>query len=138
MLGEDVSGIALGDKVCALVTGGGYAQYCVAAAPLCLPIPAGLSAVEAAALPETFFTVWTNVFDRGRLQAGETFLIHGGSSGIGTTAIQLAKHFGATVYATAGRPRSAPRANRWAQTPPSTTARKTSSNASPNSLTGAA
>lgn len=102
VLGEDVSGIALGDKVCALVTGGGYAQYCVAATPLCLPIPAGLSAVEAAALPETFFTVWTNVFDRGRLQAGETFLIHGGSSGIGTTAIQLAKHFGATVYATAG------------------------------------
>ena len=101
-LGPDASGVAVGDKVCVLVTGGGYAQYCVAAAPLCMPIPAGFSAVEAAALPETFFTVWTNVFDRGRLQAGETFLIHGGSSGIGTTAIQLAKHFGATVYTTAG------------------------------------
>ncbi|MGI9333757.1 MAG: NAD(P)H-quinone oxidoreductase [Gammaproteobacteria bacterium] len=106
-LGEGPGGLALGElalgeKVCALVSGGGYAEYCVAPAPLCLPVPKGYSAVQAAALPETFFTVWTNVFERGRLQAGEQFLVHGGSSGIGTTAIQLAKHFGATVYATAG------------------------------------
>jgi putative PIG3 family NAD(P)H quinone oxidoreductase len=88
--------------VCALVAGGGYAEYCVAPAALCLPWPDGMDAVQAAALPETFFTVWTNVFDRGRLRGGERFLVHGGSSGIGTTAIQLAKAFGATVYATAG------------------------------------
>ena len=91
-----------GGRVCALVQGGGYAEYCVAAAPLCLPVPEGMSDVQAAALPETYFTVWTNVFERGRLTAGESILVHGGSSGIGTTAIQLARAFGATVYATAG------------------------------------
>lgn len=90
------------EEVCALVQGGGYAEYCLAAAPLCLPVPDGMSAVEAAGLPETYFTVWTNVFERGRLAEGESLLVHGGSSGIGTTAIQLARAFGATVYATAG------------------------------------
>ncbi|MCG8690652.1 MAG: NAD(P)H-quinone oxidoreductase, partial [Minwuiales bacterium] len=101
-VGAGVDGWARGDAVCALVAGGGYAEYCVAPAPQCLPVPAGLSMVEAAALPETFFTVWTNVFQRGRLAAGETVLIHGGSSGIGTTAIQLASQMGARVFATAG------------------------------------
>lgn len=91
-----------GDKVCALLAGGGYAEYAVAPAGQCLPIPAGLSMVEAAALPETFFTVWNNVFVRGQLKAGETVLIHGGASGIGTTAIQMAKALGATVIVTAG------------------------------------
>jgi putative PIG3 family NAD(P)H quinone oxidoreductase len=91
-----------GDPVCALVAGGGYAEYCAAPAPQCLPVPGKLDLTQAAALPETFFTVWTNVFDRGRLKAGETFLVHGGSSGIGTTAIQLAHAFGARVIATAG------------------------------------
>jgi putative PIG3 family NAD(P)H quinone oxidoreductase len=91
-----------GDCVCALVAGGGYAEYCAAPAPQCLPVPGKLDMIHAAALPETFFTVWTNVFDRGRLQRGETFLVHGGSSGIGTTAIQLAHAFGARVIATAG------------------------------------
>lgn len=95
-------GLVLGQPVCALVAGGGYAEYCVAPAAQCLPIPKGLSEVEAASLPETFFTVWTNVFDRARLQAGETFLVQGGTSGIGVTAIQLAKAAGATVMATAG------------------------------------
>ncbi len=93
---------ALGDAVCALVAGGGYAEYCAAPAVQCLPVPAGLSMIEAAAIPETFFTVWTNVFQRGRLAAGESFLVHGGASGIGTTAIQLAHAFGARVFATAG------------------------------------
>jgi putative PIG3 family NAD(P)H quinone oxidoreductase len=92
----------VGDQVCALVAGGGYAEYCVAPAPQCLPVPAGFDAVRAAAVPETYFTVWTNVFERGRLQSGERFLVHGGSSGIGTTAIQLAHAFGARVFATAG------------------------------------
>ena len=101
-LGDGVDTPAIGSRVCALVTGGGYAEYCTAAAPLCLPMPAGLDAAEAAALPETFFTVWTNVFDRARLSEGESLLVHGGSSGIGTTAIQLARAFGATVYVTAG------------------------------------
>lgn len=101
-LGDGVDAPAIGSRVCALVSGGGYAEYCAAPAPLCLPIPAGLDPVEAAALPETFFTVWTNVFDRARLAEGESLLVHGGSSGIGTTAIQLAKAFGATVYVTAG------------------------------------
>lgn len=95
------AGLALGDRVCALVAGGGYAEYCVAPVPQCLPVPRGLSDIEAASLPETFFTVWSNVFDRGRLQAGETLLIQGGTSGIGVTAIQLAKAAGATVIATA-------------------------------------
>jgi putative PIG3 family NAD(P)H quinone oxidoreductase len=101
-LGQGVEGWAVGDAVCALVAGGGYAEYCVAPAPQCLPVPKGLSMVEAAALPETFFTVWDNVFTRGRLKAGETLLVHGGSSGIGTTAIQLARALGARVFATAG------------------------------------
>ncbi len=100
--GEGVPEDALGRNVAALVTGGGYAEYCAAAYELCLPLPEGMDLLEAAALPETYFTVWTNVFQRGRLQAGETMLIHGGSSGIGTTAIQLAKAFGARVLATAG------------------------------------
>ena len=101
-LGDGVDAPAVGSHVCALVSGGGYAEYCAAPAPLCLPVPAGLDATGAAALPETFFTVWTNVFDRARLAEGESLLVHGGSSGIGTTAIQLAKAFGATVYVTAG------------------------------------
>ena len=101
-LGEGVDTPAGGARVCALVAGGGYAEYCTAPAALCLPVPAGLGAIEAAALPETFFTVWTNVFDRARLAEGESLLLHGGSSGIGTTAIQLARAFGATVYVTAG------------------------------------
>jgi NADPH:quinone reductase len=101
-LGADVSGWAVGDRLCALVAGGGYAEYCTVPAAQALPIPAGLSLIEAAAVPETFFTVWTNVFERGGLKPGETLLVHGGSSGIGTTAIQLAKAFGATVFATAG------------------------------------
>ena len=92
----------LGDRVCALVSGGGYAKFCVAPVVQCLPVPKGLSDVEAASLPETFFTVWSNVFDRVRLQKGETLLIQGGSSGIGVTAIQLAKAFGANVIVTAG------------------------------------
>ncbi len=103
-LGENVSTLQIGDEICALVPGGGYAEYCVVQMPLALPIPNGFSMTEAAALPETFFTVWTNVFGRGRLQDGETLLIHGGSSGIGTTAIQVAKHLGARVFATAGSP----------------------------------
>jgi NADPH2:quinone reductase len=94
----------VGDLVCALVTGGGYAEYCTASASLCLPVPAGLDMIAAAALPETFFTVWSNVFDRGSLAAGETFLVHGGTSGIGTTAIQLAHRLGARVIATASGP----------------------------------
>jgi putative PIG3 family NAD(P)H quinone oxidoreductase len=92
----------LGDAVTALVTGGGYAEYCVAPAPQCLPLPAGLDAVAAAALPETFFTVWTNVFERGRLAPDEAFLVHGGTSGIGTAAIQMARALGSRVFATAG------------------------------------
>ena len=101
-LGDGVDTPAVGSRVCALVSGGGYAEYCTAPAPLCLPVPAGFDVAEAAALPETFFTVWTNVFDRARLAEGESLLVHGGSSGIGTTAIQLARAFGATVYVTAG------------------------------------
>ena len=96
------AGIRVGERVCALVAGGGYAQWCVAPVAQCLPVPQGLSDVEAASLPETFFTVWSNVFDRGRLQAGEVLLVHGGSSGIGVTAIQLARARGATVIVTAG------------------------------------
>jgi NADPH2:quinone reductase len=98
----DVTQWKVGDRVCALTPGGGYAEYCAVPAQHCLPIPNGLSLLEAAALPENFYTVWTNVFTRGRLKAGETFLVHGGSSGIGLTAIQLAKAFGATVYTTVG------------------------------------
>jgi putative PIG3 family NAD(P)H quinone oxidoreductase len=101
-LGPEVVGFNVGDKVTALLPGGGYAEYAVAAAPLCLPIPGALSVAEAAALPETYFTVWTNLFERGGCKAGEAVLIHGGTSGIGTTAIQLATAFGARVFATAG------------------------------------
>jgi len=96
------AGLQLGDRVCALVTGGGYAEYCVASIAQCLPVPEGLSDVEAASLPETFFTVWSNLMDRARLQPGETVLVQGGSSGIGVAAIQLAKLAGARVYVTAG------------------------------------
>jgi putative PIG3 family NAD(P)H quinone oxidoreductase len=101
-LGSKVSRLSIGDKVTALLPGGGYAAYAVAAAPLCLPIPAGISMVEAAAIPETYFTVWTNLFERGRCKAGDIVLIHGGTSGIGTTAIQLAAAWGASPFATAG------------------------------------
>jgi putative PIG3 family NAD(P)H quinone oxidoreductase len=101
-LGPAVTGWKVGDQACALVAGGGYAEFCLAPAPQCLPFPRGMDAVKAGAIPETFFTVWTNVFDRGRLKSGETFLVHGGSSGIGTTAIQLAHAFGARVFTTAG------------------------------------
>jgi NADPH2:quinone reductase len=100
--GGDAAPWRVGDEVCALVAGGGYAEYCVAPAPQCLPVPKGMTVADAAALPETFFTVWTNVFQRGRLGRGETLLVHGGTSGIGTTAIQLAHAFGARVLATAG------------------------------------
>src|SRR3989442_1481030 len=101
-VGVGVTRWQVGDQVMALVVGGGYAQYCPAHETHALPVPAGLPLVEAAAIPETFFTVWHNVFERGRLRAGETLLVHGGSSGIGTVAIQLAKAFGARVIATAG------------------------------------
>ena len=101
-LGEGVTQWTLGDRVCALANGGGYAEKNVVPAEQCLPIPAGLSMIEAAALPETCFTVWSNVFDRGQLKSGESFLVHGGSSGIGTTAIQMARVMGARVFATAG------------------------------------
>lgn len=96
------AGFKKGDRVCALVAGGGYAQLCTAPVGQCLPVPQGLSDIEAASLPETFFTVWSNVFDRARLQAGETLLVQGGTSGIGVTAIQMAKALGAQVFATAG------------------------------------
>ena len=100
--GDGVAGLSVGDQVCALLPGGGYAEYVATPAAHCLPVPKGLSLKEAACLPETFFTVWSNVFTRGGLKAGERFLIHGGSSGIGTTAIQLANVFGARVFVTAG------------------------------------
>ncbi len=102
VIGAGVTGLELGDTVCALVTGGGYAEYCIAAAPLCLPLPEGMDSVRAAALPETLFTVWSNVFDRGQLKSRERFLVHGGAGGIGTMAIQLAHNWGADVFATAG------------------------------------
>lgn len=101
-VGAGVTGWQVGDRVCALTNGGGYAEQAVAPAGQCLPVPAGMDFVAAAGLPETFFTVWTNVFMRGGLQAGESLLVHGGSSGIGTSAIQMARAMGATVYATAG------------------------------------
>ncbi|WP_371055244.1 NAD(P)H-quinone oxidoreductase [Rhodosalinus sp. K401] len=103
-IGPGVTEWAVGDRVCALLPGGGYAEHVVTPAAHCLPVPEGLDLQQAACLPETFFTVWSNVFMRGRLQAGERFLVHGGSSGIGTTAIQLAHAFGARVFATAGSP----------------------------------
>lgn len=96
------SGLNINDQVCALIAGGGYAEYCIAPIAQCLPIPAGFSMIQAAAIPETYFTVWSNVFDRAHLAPGETLLIHGGASGIGTTAISLARAFGHNVYATAG------------------------------------
>ena len=102
--GQDVGEWSDGDTVCALVAGGGYAEYCAAPAVQCLPLPSGIDLVEAAALPEAVFTVWTNVFERGRLSAGETLLVHGGASGIGTTAIQMARARGVRVLATAGTP----------------------------------
>lgn len=101
-LGAGVAGVSVGDQVCALLPGGGYAEYVATPAAHCLPVPEGMALKEAACLPETFFTVWSNVFTRGGLQGGERFLVHGGSSGIGTTAIQLASAFGARVFATAG------------------------------------
>ena len=101
-VGQNVSKPPINSEVCALVTCGGYAEYCLAAASICLPVPEKISLVNAAGIPETYFTVWTNVFKRGQLKAGESLLVHGGSSGIGTTAIQLGKAFGATVYTTAG------------------------------------
>jgi len=101
-VGEGVRDWKVGDAATALVAGGGYAEYCTAPAPQCLPIPRGMTPVEAASLPETFFTVWSNVFDRGRLAAGESFLVQGGSSGIGVTAIQMVRAFGNRVFATAG------------------------------------
>src|SRR4030088_1841539 len=100
--GPKTSGLSIGDKVTALLPGGGYAAYAVASAVLCLPVPEGMSMVEAAAIPETYLTVWTNLFERAGCKAGDTVLIHGGTSGIGTTAIQLAHAFGAKVFATAG------------------------------------
>jgi len=100
--GTNVTRFKIGDKVCALVAGGGYAEYCNVPEGQCLPIPDNLTFIEAASLPETFFTVWSNVFDRGRLQPGESLLVHGGSSGIGVTAIQMAKAMGSVVYVTAG------------------------------------
>jgi len=101
-LGKGVDQFRIGDSVCGLVAGGGYAEFCLVHQTNALPLPSGFSFSEAAAIPETYFTVWHNVFQRGGLKKGETFLVHGGSSGIGTTAIQLAKAFGATVFATAG------------------------------------
>ncbi|WP_170333183.1 NAD(P)H-quinone oxidoreductase [Ruegeria arenilitoris] len=101
-VGNGVEGLSVGDQVCALLPGGGYAEYVATPAAHCLPVPTGMGMKEAACLPETFFTVWSNVFMRGGLKAGERFLVHGGSSGIGTTAIQLAHTFGARVFATAG------------------------------------
>lgn len=103
-VGDGAGWPAIGDKVCALLPGGGYAEYVATPAAHCLPVPQGMGMKEAACLPETFFTVWSNVFQRGGLKAGERFLLHGGSSGIGTTAIQLARHFGARVFVTAGSP----------------------------------
>ncbi len=101
-LGEGAMRWQVGDEVCALLAGGGYAEYCTAPAAACLPVPKGLSLVEAAAMPETFFTVWTNVFERGNLKEGQVFLVHGGAGGIGTTAIQMAAALGARVFTTAG------------------------------------
>ena len=108
-VGASISNLQVGDTVCALVSGGGYAEYCLASADLCLPVPSGFSFVQAAALPETFFTVWSNVYQRGRLSLGEALLVHGGGSGIGTTAIQLAKAFGNPVYVTVGNHQKAQR-----------------------------
>ena len=99
---DDIAGWKAGDSLCALTSGGGYAEYCAVPAPQCLPIPDGLNMIEAAAVPETFFTVWTNIFERAALKPGETFLVHGGAGGIGTAAIQMANRLGARIIATAG------------------------------------
>ncbi len=125
-LGTGVKDIAIGEKVTALSNGGGYAQYTVVPVGQALSFPKGFDAVRAAALPETFFTVWANLFDMAALKAGETVLVHGGTSGIGTTAIQLAKALGARVLATAGTPTNAPPASASARAAPSTTAPRTS------------
>jgi putative PIG3 family NAD(P)H quinone oxidoreductase len=101
-VGEGIAGVCVGERVCALLSGGGYAEYCVAPAPQCLPTPKGMEDEAAAAIPEAFLTVWANVFERGGLRSGETLLVHGGSGGIGTTAVQLGRAFGARVFATAG------------------------------------
>jgi len=103
-IGEGVVSLAVGNEVCALVTGGGYAEFCIAPEVQCLPVPRGLTMIEAASLPENYFTVWTNVFDRGRLARGESLLVQGGSSGIGVSAIQIAHALGSRVFATAGSP----------------------------------
>ena len=127
-LGPDVSGWQIGDQACALVAGGGYAEFCTAPAPQCLPFPRGMDAIKAAAVPETFFTVWTNVFDRGRLKAGETFLVHGGSSGIGTTAIQLAHAIRRPgLHHRRQSPKNARPASSWAPSGPSITSARISS-----------
>ena len=126
-LGPGAHGWQIGDPVCALVSGGGYAEFCAAPTAQCLPVPEGFDMVQAAALPETFFTVWTNVFQRGRLRAGERFLVHGGSSGIGTTAIQIASARGARVFATAGTADKCAACERSAPSARSTTATRTSS-----------
>ena len=126
-LGDGCQRFGVGDAVCALVAGGGYAEYCLAPEPQTLPVPGGLTLVEAAGVPETFFTVWTNVFERGRLTAGEAFLVHGGTSGIGTTAIQLATVRGAVVFATAGSPEKARACEELGPSVASITARRTSS-----------
>jgi putative PIG3 family NAD(P)H quinone oxidoreductase len=101
-VGDSVPGVCVGERVCALVSGGGYAEYCIAPAPQCLPTPKGMDDTSAAAIPEAFFTVWANVFERGGLRSGETLLVHGGSGGVGTTAIQLGRAFGARVFTTVG------------------------------------
>ena len=124
-LGAGVTDLKIGDLVCALVISGGYAEYCIAEAPLCLPIPKGLSLLEAAGLPENVFTVYDNIITRGRLTKGETIVIHGGSSGIGYTAIQLAKYFGAHVIATAGSKEKCDFCLSMVQMRQSTTANKT-------------
>ncbi len=103
-IGDGVTGWKVGDSLCALTSGGGYAEYCAVPAPQCLPIPGELNMVAAAAIPETFFTVWTNVFERAALKLGETFLVHGGAGGIGTAAVQMASRLGARVIVTAGTP----------------------------------
>ena len=125
-IGEGVSDWAPGDRVCALLPGGGYAEYVATPAAHCLPVPEGLGLKEAACLPETFFTVWSNVFERGGLRGGERFLVHGGSSGIGTTAIQLASVFGARVFTTAGSARNARPARGSGPSGRSTTAKRIS------------
>ena len=137
-LGEGVTAWKAGDRVCALTPGGGYAEFCVADARHCLPLPAGLTMLQAAALPETYFTVWANVFDRAHLASGMSFLVHGGSSGIGLTAIQLAHAFGATVYTTAGNEEKLQACTRAGASGRSTTTARISSRSSSRRPAGAA